>query len=318
MFRNGGHHLQDPLQTIFFNTSEDALEALLNGMVDVGCAATATLEQYGDPDTGARLDLSKIRVLHPITSAEIDGMPYPHLLSSTLVPANLVQAYPHVETEVLTRVQEELFALKDHADAAPALLACMEDQGCSPDDTVCKENCFAQLPSGTVQNCQTTPDIAIQAYQAVNASGLTGGFIEPLQNLKIRDIQENTGFLRKEDPQDPQCVRMRNMVDAVTCPSEHFARSSQDIQQQCNELELDCFSQECICNPCIKAFEVDFLVVSKEENGSDHGHTNSAGAGCSKFSICGSVEQDHVLSFRAVDNKQRKGAVITGAFFACR
>jgi hypothetical protein len=113
-------------------------------------------------------------------------------------------------------------------------------------------------------------------------------------------------------------VRMRNMVDAVTCPSEHFARSSQDIQQQCNELELDCFSQECICNPCIKAFEVDFLVVSKEEHGSDHGHTNSAGAGCSKFSICGSVEQDHVLSFRAVDNKQRKGAVITGAFFACR
>ena len=323
LLRNGIHNLQDPQQTIFFKTSNDALAALLEGKVDVGCAASAILENYHDPVTGEPLDLSQIRVLNPVNDIGDDVVNnYPHVLSSQLVPAWLFQAYPHVETNVMMRVQQELLAFRDHADVAPALLACLQAQGCALDDDQCKQNCFATLlSSGTVRNCDTTPDIALAAWQAMNASGLTGGFVEPLQNLKVRDIQETTGFLRKSPNEDPQCVRMNNIVDATTCPPNHFARSSQEIQQQCNVSGLECYDRDCICNPCVKAFEVDFFTVPEaeeehhrmEDDGSYSDHS-LVGSGCSKFSICGSVEQEHVLSFHTIDNKGREGAAMTGAF----
>ena len=44
LLRHGLHHLQDPAQTIFFKSSTDALEAVLDGRADVGCASSQTLE----------------------------------------------------------------------------------------------------------------------------------------------------------------------------------------------------------------------------------------------------------------------------------
>ncbi|KAL3911732.1 MAG: hypothetical protein SGILL_007166 [Bacillariaceae sp.] len=321
LLRNGIHNLQDPLQTIFFKHSRDALKMVLSGDIDVGCAATSILEEYVvDEETGEKLDLSQIRVLNPVENATttMGGKeePFPHLLSSQLVPSYLFQAYPHVETAVVNAVQRELLALKAHADVGPSLLGCLDANSCSTDNTLCVENCFTTLPQGAVTNCDTTPDIVLAAFRALNESGLVGGFIEPLQNLKLRDIQETTGFLVKSHEEEvPRCVRMNNIVDATTCPPGHFARSSEEIQQQCNVSGLDCFDdQPCICNPCIKAYEVDFFTTPEEDLLAMTNASSMVGSGCSKFSICGHVGQEHVLTFQAIDNKERVGSTLTGAF----
>lgn len=49
-----------------------------------------------------------------------------------------------------------------------------------------------------------------------------------------------------------------NIVDAVTCPDGHFARTSKQIIQQCNFSGLPCDVQPCVCKPCIQAFEDTF------------------------------------------------------------
>lgn len=137
LLRNGVHNLQDPEQITYFRNSDLALAAVLDGRADVGCASVSTLENYEDPNTGERLDMSRIRILDEQQHMTIDGVPFPFKTSSPLVPTALFQALPHVESIVVEKVQAELFAIGDHASAAPALLACMEDRGCQTNNTVC-------------------------------------------------------------------------------------------------------------------------------------------------------------------------------------
>ena len=351
LLRNGVHHLQDPEQTIFFRNSSQALQALLRGDIDVGCASTGTLER-DLKDDGAGTLHNKIRILHAQNHTLRDGeneLLFPFAISSPLVPGYPFVAFPHVEQSVQIRVQKELLAMRDHADVAPALLACLraapEAAQCtivattnstssnttSDDDgnlyytDECLETCFASLAVGTIRNCDTTPRLALKAFDALNASGLVG-FTKPLQNLLLRDIQETTGFLIKDDSDQKEeesasattrCVRLKNIADAVTCPDGHFARSSLEIVQQCNVSGLQCFGRDCICRPCVKAYEVDFFApraaIDERDKDNDNNNNGGVGSGCSKFSICGTVEQEHVLSFRAIDNKGRPNASMTRA-----
>ena len=345
LLRNGIHHLQDPQQTIFFKNSDDALEAVLNGQVDIGCAATNTLENYlVDPATNELLDIDNtIRVLHPQHHTVEDGSDFPYEISSVLVPGYQFQAFPHVPQSVTSRVQTALLAMRQHADIAPALLGCMASRGCQVNQTLCVQECFEELPSEMFQRCDTTPTQAVEAFQALNESGLVG-FSQQSSNLQVRDIQERTGFLVKEncatsggpptspsaslpttsssgdDSNGPRCVRMTNIVDAVTCPYGHFVRSTSEIVQQCNVSALPCYGRDCICSPCVEAYEVDFFPVEEEEEESSFGSTTDdgigVGSGCSKFSVCGQVQQSHTLTFRAIDNryKERPDSTMTGAF----
>ena len=202
LLRNGVHNLQDPEQIVYFKNSNDALAANVDGSVDVGCAAVGTLELYKDPDTGVGLNLSRVRVLGEQQHVS-NGVPYPFKISSPLVPTPLFQALPHVEPIVMEKVQAELFAMGDHADAAPALLACLEERGCLSNNTVCADDCFQTLSKGTIKRCDTTAELALKAYTAIGTEIL--GYTKPQQNLDMLFIQESTGFLVK-DP-SPRCVR---------------------------------------------------------------------------------------------------------------
>lgn len=297
-----------------------ALEALLDGRVDVGCAATGILETNVDLKTNGTLNLDNFRILNS-QSLDSDDRAFPYAVSSQLVPGYEVAAYPHVEGTVINRLQRELLAMRDHADVAPALLACLEQMSCTVefnntsfqalDGVACVQTCFDALPRP--KHCDTSPRNALQAFAALRASNLVG-FQEPLQNLKMRDIQERTGFLKKTLAAPPTCVRMKNLADAVTCPPGHFVRSSGAIVKQCNVSTLECYGQDCICKPCIKAFEVDFFPVLGHSGSMLNNTTteNEIGTGCSKFSLCGTVQQEHVLSFRAIDNRARPNTMMSG------
>ena len=212
--------------------------------------------------------------------------------------------FPHVDQAVSFRFQAEMLAMREHADVAPALLSCLESAQCFVNNTACVDACFQSLP---ISNCDTTPQRALAAHDALNQAGVVG-FTRPLQNLLLRDIQERTGFLVK-DP-SPRCVRMKQIEDAVTCPGGHFVRSSAEIVQRCNVSGYTCYDRDCICNPCRKAFEVEFFASTDSQQQQNNG---SIGSGCAKFSICGAVEQEHLLSFRAFDNLGRPNATMTGA-----
>jgi ABC-type phosphate/phosphonate transport system substrate-binding protein len=306
LLRNGLHHMNSPKQTVFFEHSNDALAALLDGRVDVACGAIGTLEKYVvNETTGETLNIDRdIRILNPQRYELVDsgsengdrvdeGLNH-YKISSQLVSQSPFMALPHVETVVKRRVQEELLNMASHADIMLALVACLHDsgRGCLSDpqntslieDLImktaeCVQACFQELVStGIVTRCDTTPERAFLASNALAIRDLSG-FKLPLNNFKIRDIQETTGFLIKPptfertisatiptaspsyslsltDNAHPYCVRINNIVEAVTCPPGHFARSSQDIIQQCNVSGLDCYDRQCICSPCVKAFEV--------------------------------------------------------------
>ncbi|CAJ1965347.1 unnamed protein product [Cylindrotheca closterium] len=314
LLRNGVHNLQDPEQIIYFRRSTDALEAVLDGRVDVGCAAANTLEFYKVDDDSERLDLSRIRILGEQLHMTNDGVPYPFKVSSPLVPTPLFQALPHVEPIVIEKVRNALLAMGDHADVAPALLACLDDRGCQTNNTVCAEDCFQSLTNNNatmIRRCDTTAELALKAFTAIGDD--IWGYTKPQQNLDMRDIQESTGFLVR-DP-NPRCVRLQNIAEAVTCPPGHFIRSSQDIINECNVSGLECYGWDCLCSPCVKAFEVDFVVTSNNNEETTTTQSSSiTGTGCSKFSLCGAVEQESSISLLAVDNKKRHNITMRGAF----
>ena len=294
----------------------------MDGRIDVACGAIGTIEKYFvNETTGEPLEINDhIRILNPqeyevddetgtvIGDATSTGRkssgtrrPFPFKISSQLTSQAPFLALPHVEPQIVKRMQQELFAMGEHANIMPSMIACLHDsgRGCLPDSSDedflnrlisnvdnCVQACFKELMlTGIVKRCDTTPQRAYMAWKALAAFNL-GGFAPPMNNFKIRDIQESTGFLIKpgvlDQPlpveegrndslpflppvsteSDPECVRMKNLVEAVTCPAGHFARSSEDIIQQCNVSGLECYGQSCICSPCVEAFEVRHVSVN--------------------------------------------------------
>ena len=352
LLSNGVHHLQDPKQTIFYQHSDAAIQALIQGDIDIGCAATGRLELFLAQNQNHSEVAKVFRILAPMQEQPImsNGKPFPFAISSPLVPGSFFVAFPHVPQTVVRRVQKELLDIADHADVAPALLACLQTRNkdtClrninatddnSNDDNYyenytdeCLQECFQSLPPGTIRNCETTPRRALKAFQGIQDTGV-GGFLKPKQNFLVRDIQESTKFLLKDDLTKSSCVRMKNIAEAVACPERHFARSSQDIAQECNRTGLPCYDTDCICSPCVKASEVDFFAsaadvhpttttaaVNHDDRFQDYQQllrdtTSMVGLGCAKFSICATVEQEHILHLRAIDNKGRPNVNMTGA-----
>merc|ERR1719203_2183374 len=113
--------------------------------------------------------------------------------------------------------------------------------------------------------------------------------------MDLRNMQEETGFIQKNpDSGIMQCVRSTTIYNAITCPPGHFKKSEEEVLNGCGVQNLTCGEGfQCVCNPCMKAFDVD---VSP---------TMSRLAGCAKMSNCGVVQQTKVIQFTAVDNKKR-------------
>ena len=72
--------------------------------------------------------------------------------------------------------------------------------------------------------------------------------------------------------------------------------------------------RDCFCKPCVKAFEVD---VYTYEEGAEDFHLDgtfqnelSIHRGCSKMSLCGTVQQTRKITFRAYDNLKRENPAV--------
>lgn len=332
MIRHGVQFIQDPKQIIFTRNSKEALEAVLDGKVDVGCAATGTLETYIDEMTGEAIDWeSKLRILDRQDDiTEEDGSPFPLVLSTPLVPSYPLLALPHVPAKVQLAVQETLLQIEKYSQVAVdvGLVSCVDLEECRSrnDTSSCIDACWniSLLNDPSCPIFETTARQALAAYDALEQSGIEG-FTKPISNLIVRDMQEKTGFLIKDDNpfvDHGRCVRFDSLVDAVSCPPGQFVRSTEEIQNSCNATGLECYGPDsaCVCKPCVEAFEVDVTTMDLgfEANIDDFPVTVPArkGDGCSKFEICGIIQQKHTMRIYASDNVGRANATVTGAFLS--
>ena len=296
--RAGVHHLQDPEQLLFTGNQGKVVRAVMDGLADVGYVRTDQLERSVDPNTGSLLDLSLIKIIGARDGLASDGEPFPFQSSTSLYPEWNVASLPTVSAEVARKVQSVLLALDEHAAIAPLLLACYESRNCTA--TECFDECFVDLDPMSFKHCDTTAELALLANDAMT-NGKYSGWRPTMSYMELRNMQEEIRFInRDEDIDGVRCVRAVKIADAVVCPPEHFKKSEEDINSGCEDAGLDCFGYQCLCSPCVRAFDVDFSPVS------DVKPLNQILRGCSKFQVCGIVEQASAITFRAVDNKARQ------------
>ena len=328
----------------------------------MGCAATGTIESFVVNETTKEvLDWkNKLQILNPQQYTLEDGTtPFPHTISTPLVSGFPFQALPHVPTPVMLVVQEALLQMQPLAKIATTYLACLECQGDHANNTDCLDQ--NDLTAFTAEQ-------ALDAYYALQESDLIGftkpisniilrniqqatGFLiqsttssetiatevdtTATGDLSVAGsppihIKNNSKIVSFSDPSasNGHCVRFSSIVDAVTCPPGHFVRTSEEIRNKCNQTGLDCYGNDCICQPCVKAFQVDVFTTPLDDDDDDDDETMTImsqqypspsltiGRGCLKFSVCGRVQQEHVLRIYAVDNVGRINATITGVFLA--
>jgi hypothetical protein len=299
------HYLNDPSQVVFTSNQGKVVNGVLYGEFDVGFVRTDQIERTKDRNTGELVDKSLLKIIDPVEGLEIDGESFPFESSTQLYAEWNVASLNHVPNKVNLAVQEALLALRDHADVGEILNECYTENNCtdpsiglysSPED--CMEACQAQVPYPT-SRCDTTPDLATLAYAAKKAGKYTG-WRSTLTYMELRNMQEETGFIRKNALTGAmQCIRSKNIYDAVVCPVGHFKKSKDDVTNGCALAGKPCDYDpdfQCVCKPCVKAFDVNVFPR----------HMNTEEA-CQKFAICGRFRQRQELIFLATDNKEREG-----------
>eukprot|EP00586_Coscinodiscus_wailesii_P004455 CAMPEP_0172487068 /NCGR_PEP_ID=MMETSP1066-20121228/15930_1 /TAXON_ID=671091 /ORGANISM="Coscinodiscus wailesii, Strain CCMP2513" /LENGTH=1142 /DNA_ID=CAMNT_0013253441 /DNA_START=382 /DNA_END=3810 /DNA_ORIENTATION=+ len=309
LMENNLHYLNDPSQVVFTSNQGKVVNGVLYGDFDVGFVRTDQIERTKDKKTGELVDKSLLKIIDPVDGLEIDGEPFPFESSTQLYAEWNVASLNHVPNKVNLAVQEALLALRDHADVGEILNECYVENNCtSPDSDIygspedCMEACQAKVPFPT-SRCDTTPALASLAYAAKKAGKYTG-WRSTLTYMELRNMQEETGFIRKNHTTGAmQCIRSKNIYDAVVCPIGHFKKSEDDVINGCALAGTPCDSDtkfQCVCKPCVKAFDVNVFPR--------HEKTDEA---CQKFSICGRFRQRQELVFLATDNKEREGMTLS-------
>lgn len=312
--QNGLHHLQDPKQLIFMRNQVNVVNGktiagcivgprlnyqtcagVLEGLVDVGFVRTDQLERTIDRSTGELVDLSLLKIIGPIDNVQLtDGSLFPFVPSTPLYPEWNVASLPHVADAVNQQVQRSLLDLAEVSDYGGVLEETCSSLECGANqtDAACYEECVA-----SVLPCETTTEL-VQTATIARQNGKFAGWRTTLSYMPVRNMQHGIDFLTDDGSGNFQCVRAADIVDAVVCPDGHFKREPEDIKSSCEQMGLECHGFQCLCSPCVRAYDVDFAPTSFSESG------------CPKFSVCGVVEQTKAIQFRAVDNKKRTNVTV--------
>ena len=303
MQQRGLSYIQDPKQLVFTSNQGLVVNGVLQGQFDVGFVRTDQIERTKDSRTGQLVNRSSLKIIEG-GFEQLDGIPFPFESSTILYPEWNVASLPHVSDDVAIEVQSALLELADHADVAEQLQSCYALQNCTNATTLAgQQQCEAQCFPSVVKNCDTTPEIAMLAL-AAKTQGRYTGFRSTLSYMELRNMQQETSFIRQEDDGSFRCVRATRIYDAIVCPPGHFLRPQADVERGCADINLDCGGHQCICKPCVPGFDVDIVPLNDENR-----NVNVPRA-CPKFSICGSVEQSKTISFIATDNKKRPNVTL--------
>jgi len=294
MQQSGLSYINDPKQMVFTSNQGKVVNGVLDGTFDIGFVRTDQIERTKDAN-GNLVDASKLKIIEPQKNLFNDGIPFPFQSSTELYAEWNVAALTHVADDVAKEVQNAMLDLANHAEVGAVLNACYSNLNCDlgssgfASQIACKEECHDQI----TLNCDQKIPLAILANKA-KAEGKYTGWRTTLSYMELRNMQEETGFIQKnENTGKMQCIRSSGIYSAITCPPGHFKKSEEDVLNGCASQNITCNEGfQCVCKPCVKAFDVDVSPVDLKK-------------GCAKMSNCGSVPQTKQIQFRARDNKKR-------------
>jgi serine/threonine protein kinase/ABC-type phosphate/phosphonate transport system substrate-binding protein len=305
MQQEGLAYIQDPKQLVFTSNQGKVVNGVLQGKFDVGLVRTDQIERTTDASTGELVDQSKLKIINGDFEM-LDGEPFPFLSSTILYPEWNVASLSHVPDNVAIEVQNAMLAIAEHAAVGKDIDACIKASNCTVSDNIfepeniCTNLCASQVDPALLTRCDSTADLSLLAL-AAKTNGKYVGWRSTLSYMELRNMQEETNFIRKDEETGVSaCIRSAQIVDAVVCPPGHFRKPDEQVLSGCADAGLDCGDFQCLCKPCVKAFDVDVSPIADINKvvGLD-------GEACPKFAICGQVEQSKLLTFRAVDNKER-------------
>ena len=116
VLRQAGIELPHDVQMRPFESQQAVVDAVLQGLVEVGFVRTGLLEELADDGL---LDLARVKI---INAQQLSGFPFK--LSTRLYPEWPVVALPHVDSRVVRRVAATLLALDpDHPAMVGARIA---------------------------------------------------------------------------------------------------------------------------------------------------------------------------------------------------
>ena len=301
--QRGLSYIQDPKQLVFTSNQGKVVNGVLQGKFDVGFVRTDQIERTKDALTGELVNTSDFKIINGFFPT-LDDKPFPFKSSTTLYPEWNLASLSHVDNDVALEVQKAMLAIQDHSAVGAGLDTCYKTANCTQADESfdvgCMKECTRQLDPELLNRCDTTPALASLALSA-KQSGKYTGWRSTLSYMELRNMQEETNFIRKQDDGSNACIRSAEIVDAVVCPPGHFRKTEDQVLNGCSDAGLECADGfQCLCKPCVKAFDVDILPMSAANMVEDFN-----GTACPKFTICGQVSQTQSLIFRVVDNKER-------------
>lgn len=277
MVRHGLSFVADPKQMVFTNDEQLTVQGVIDGLFEIGMARTDQIERHVDMNTGAPIDTRMFKIINAQTHSLEDGRLFPFKSSTSLHPEWPVTSLDHVQTDVAAAVQEALLAIGDHAMA---------------------------LEYGENLLCETTPETAELAMQSKNA-GMLSGFRPARNYFSVRTKQETAGFLNEDENGNLHCIRGETLYDDIKCPDEYYMVPRNEFNSTCSVMGMECPKDyQCYCKPCVhRSVAVDVFEVKE--------NVIVDATPCEKMSVCGTVEQTKLITFRIVDHMHRTGVAVT-------
>lgn len=305
MYKNGLDYVMDPKQVIFTQNDDETVQGVLSGRWDVGFVPSGRAERTPDLSTGEYIDPDLFKVIEPKIYVMDDGDIFPFLHSTPIFPEWPLFAKEGTDLIVSEEVSLALINFGRHKSIGEKIHQCLEDAHSVEEVKIC--NTMPTVFFDPAARCDTTRELAELAYQAGQA-GHHSGFRPARSHFNVRTMQQDAGFITKNEKGGWHCERSSSKYDGITCPEGHYKVSEALFEHQCEDAGLTCPEGSlCYCRPCIEAFEMDVFPWDVEKQGQvaeDHPR-------CGKMSVCGAVEQTETLILHAYDNLERLNATVT-------
>jgi hypothetical protein len=233
---------------------------------------------------------------------------FPFLHSTNVYPEWPIAALGHVSDVVAAEVQTALMNLDAYTNAGKALDACNAAGGLV---SSCQTAAMNNTP-----RCDTTQAFATFAFNASVVAHIAR-FRSLMSYYQVDTMHQSAGISKQNDQGKWACVKAATLYDGLDCPIDEYKITESEFNSSCAAIGLPCKAGfSCFCKPCVRAYEVS---VFESGNGnavtSSDWYVNGTQSlkvnGCSKMSLCGQVEQTRLVTFTAIDNKQRPYANVT-------
>jgi hypothetical protein len=240
-----------------------------------------------------------VQIISPQVHILDNGQMFPFLHSTDVYPEWPIGALDHVSKDVSFEVQEALMNLEAYAKVGQALTQCVVGGG---DVTGCQS---AVLSNSS--RCETNQALAKFSWSAAQTAQIAG-FRTLRSYYKVDEMLQVAGFSKQNDQGHLVCTR-GNTYDIIECPLFHYKVTEAEFKKSCANIGLTCKKGfDCYCSPCIKAFEVSVFESISDTSIGSSARAFNATASCAKMSTCGIAEQTRLVTFSAIDHKQRIGA----------